>query len=160
MLSSTNKKYVFNDFWLFLRSLSCTESFERPVGRFSPSFVPNRLNDTELSPNNCFCSITVFLTFYILVEEFVYIGLQNLILYKKLVAPTQLTPTSPTHHLVNNTRTDVYTDGSFGRASVRYGTSPSAGWGVHFIHPAHSDSPLSTDTHTHSAIWPRLHLPS
>ena len=68
-------------------------------------------------------------------------------------APTQLTHASLTHHFVNM-RTDVYTDGSFVRASIRYGTSPSAGWGVHFTHPAHSDSPLSTDTHTPSYLAP------
>ena len=63
-------------------------------------------------------------------------------------APTQLTPINDTPTMVPNRRIDIYTDGSFVKASIRYGTSPTAGWGVHFSHPSPEDSPLTTDTHT------------
>ena len=63
-------------------------------------------------------------------------------------ASTQLTPFNDTTTLVPNTRTDIYTDGSFVKASIRYGTSPTAGWGVHICHPAPEDHQLATDTHT------------
>ena len=36
-----NRKLVFYDFWLFLRSLSCIGSSGRLVGRISPKFRPN-----------------------------------------------------------------------------------------------------------------------
>ena len=47
-----HQKLRFNNFWLFLRSLSCIGSSGRLVGRIPPSFVQIRLSDTELSPNN------------------------------------------------------------------------------------------------------------
>ena len=56
------QKYVFNDLWLFLRSLSCIGSSRRLVGRISAKFRPNLRKPFPLLTVFQFCIVFVFPT--------------------------------------------------------------------------------------------------
>ena len=58
-----NEKLVFNDFYLFLRSLSCTRSFGRLVGIISPKFRLDPGPCRRVMTASIFFTVFVFLNF-------------------------------------------------------------------------------------------------